>query len=177
MPCNSISAVTRVCGTSNIPGTEKMWMVAFKDLAPVSGDAVYVLSGTSSMVTQIGATGTYVEIAALRDTAGFDSEFTKDVTRGVAFATNTISFKLGDLTVEHQEFVETILNQPVSVLLKLRNGKYYVMGLTGQLEVSAIQATSGRTSADELSYTITLNEIVGITPYIVDPSIIATITA
>jgi len=177
MACNSLIAVSRLCGTSIIPGSEKLWMLAFKDTYAISGTDVYTIGTASNMVNAIGVTGSinFVEIGYLRDSAGFDSEGTIDPARGVAFSTNTLSFKLGDLTVENQQFLESVLTQPVVAILKLRTGKYYALGLTGQLQMSAFTATSGRAAADEVSYQLTFNEITGLTPYVVDPTIIASL--
>ncbi len=177
MACQSITGITRLCGTSVVPGTEKLWMVAFKDLYEISGTDVYTLGASSSLVNAIGLTGSikYVEIATLRDSTGFDSEGTMDPTKGVNFVTNTLTLKLADLTVENRAFVENTMAQPVSALLKLRTGRYYVLGLGGQLEMTGLQATSGKSSGDEVSYTITFNEIAGLTPYQVDPTVITTI--
>lgn len=174
MACNSLIAVSRLCGTSIIPGSEKLWMVAYKDAYAISGTDVYTVATASNMVNAIGLTGSinFVEIGYLRDSAGFDSEGTIDPARGVAFSTNTLSFKLGDLTVENQKFLDSVMTQPVMALLKLRTGKYYALGLSGQLQMSAFQATSGRSAEDEVAYTLTFNEITGLTPYMVDPTIV-----
>ena len=178
MSCNSISAISRLCGSGIVPGSEKLWMIAHKDLSLVNSLDVYTVGTSSNLVTAIGATGAtqYVEIGFLRDSAGFDAEGTVDPTRGVAFSTNTLSFKLGDLTVDNQLFLQNAMTQPVSALVKLRTGKYYVLGLNGQFQMSAFTVTSGRAPADEVSYTITFNEVDGIVPRQVDPTIIANIT-
>lgn len=170
MACSSLTAITRVCGTSVVPGSEKLWMVAFKDLYPISGTNVYEVTG--SLVSDIGLTGSvkFVEIGYLRDSAGFDSEGTIDPTKGVAFSTNTLTFKLGDLSIDNQSFLETVMLQPVAAIIKLRTGRYYVQGLGGQLQLSAFQATSGKSSSDEISYTLTFNEIDGIVPRQLDPT-------
>lgn len=174
MACNSLSAITRVCGTSIVPGSEKLWMIAHKDLYTISGTDVYTVGTASNLVNNIGVTASasYVEIGYLRDSAGFDSEGTIDPTKGVAFSTNTLTFKLGDLTVDNQLFLESVMTQPVSAILKLRTGRYYVLGLKGLLQMTAFQATSGKSSGDEVSYTLTFNEIDGIVPRQLDPSII-----
>jgi len=180
MACNSITAISRVCGTSLIPGSEKLWMIAHKDLYAISGTDVYTVgaTGSNTWVTAIGITasvGTYKNIGYLRDTASFTGEGTLDPARGVAFSTNTLTFKLGDLSLENQTFLETVLTQPVSAILKLRTGKYYVLGLGGLFQLSAFTVTSGAGPADEVSYTLTFNEIDGIVPRQVNPSLISTI--
>lgn len=179
MACSSITAISKLCGTSVTPGSESLWMVAYKDLYKISGDQTYTVGTSSNLVTAIGLTNStkYVSIGFLRDSAGFDSEGTIDPARGVAFSTNTLSFKLGDLTVENQLFLQNVMTQPVSAILKLRTGKYYVLGLKGQLEMTGFQATSGKTSADEVSFSLTFNEIDGIVPLQVDPTLITTITS
>lgn len=181
MACNSIIAINRVCGTSLIPGSEKLWMIAHKDLYAISGDDVYQVSATGSntWVTSIGVTASksYVNVGYLRDTASFTGEGTIDPARGVAFSTNTLTFKLGDLSLENQSFLETVLTQPVSAILKLRTGKYYVLGLNGLFQLSAFSVVTGAGPADEVSYTLTFNEIDGIVPRQVNPALISSITS
>lgn len=181
MACNSISAISRVCGTSLIPGSEKLWMIAHKDLNVVSGTDTYTVgaTGSNTWITQIGldAGKTFVEIGYLRDTASFTGEGTIDPARGVAFSTNTLTFKLGDVSLENQTFLETVLTQPVAAILKLRTGKYYALGLNGLFQLSAFSVVSGAGAADEVSYTLTFNEIDGIVPRQVNPAIISTIVA
>lgn len=173
MSCNSISAITKLCGASVVPGSEKLWLIAYKDLIEIgTSGKVYNVGTSSNLVDNINCTQSYAEIGFLRDSAGFDSEGTIDPLRGVAFSTNTLSFKLGDLSVENQLFLANVMTQPVSALIKLRTGKYYVLGLAGQLQMSAFTATSGRGPGDEVSYTITFNEIDGIVPRQVDPTIV-----
>lgn len=178
MACSSISSVSRLCGTSLVPGSEKLWMVAHKDLYNISGTDTYIVGTSSNLVTDIGLTGSikYQEIGYLRDSAGFDSNGTIDPTKGVAFSTNTLTFKLGDLSVENQLFLESVMTQPVSAILKLRTGKYYVLGLAGLFQLSGFQATSGKSANDEVSYTLTFNEIDGLVPRQVSPTLILTIT-
>lgn len=180
MSCNSITAITRLCGSAIVPGSEKLWLIAYKDLSyvgPTGSQEVFTVGTSSNLVDNIGVgTHSYAEIGFLRDSAGFDSEGTVDPTRGVAFSTNTLSFKLGDLSVDNQLFLQNVMAQPVSALVKLRTGRYYVLGLKGQLQMSAFTATSGRAPGDEVSYTLTFNEVDGIVPRQVDPTIIASLT-
>jgi len=177
MACNSITAISRVCGTSLIPGSEKLWMVAFKDTIALSGTDIYTVgvTGSGTWVTGIGlsASKKFVDVGFLRDTASFTGEGTVDPARGVAFSTNTLTFKLGDLSVENQAFLETVLTQPVAAILKLRTGKYYALGLGGLFQLSAFTVLSGAAAADEVSYSLTFNEVDGIVPRMVNPSIIA----
>ncbi len=179
MACSSVVGITRLCGTSLVPGSEKLWLVAHKDLYAVSGTDVYISSTASNLVTSIGVTSSasYVEIGYLRDSAGFDSEGTVDPTKGVAFSTNTLVFKLGDVSVENKVFLDSIMTQPVSAILKLRSGKYFALGLGGLFQLTAFQATSGKSSGDEVSYTLTFNEIDSSTPRQVDPTLISSITS
>lgn len=181
MACNSITAITRVCGISLIPGSEKLWLIAHKDLNTVSGTDVYTVgaTGSNTWITQIGldAGKTFVEIGYLRDTASFNGEGTIDIPRGVAFSTNTLTFKLGDVSLDNQTFLETVLTQPVAAILKLRGGKYFALGLGGLFQLSGFSVTSGAGPADEVSYTLTFNEIDGIVPRQINPAIISTLIA
>jgi hypothetical protein len=157
-------------------------MIAHKDLNAIAGSTdAYTVSATGSntWITAIGLDSgkKFVELGYLRDTASFTAEGTVDPTRGVAFSTNTLVFKLGDLSLENQTFLESVLTQPVAAIIKLRNGKYYALGLPGLFQLSAFTATSGAGAADEVSYSLTFNEIDGILPRQVDPSIISTLIA
>lgn len=179
MACSSIVSVAKICGSGIIPGTEKLWLVAHKDTYKLSGDNIYIVGTSSNLVTSIGLTGSikYQEIGILRDSTGFESDGTVDASKGVAFATNILTLKLGDLSVANQLFLENVMAQPVSAILKLRTGRYYVLGLTGLLQMNSFKATSGKATADELTYTITFNEVSETIPRQVDPTLIPSITA
>ena len=179
MACSTLQAITRLCPVSVRPGISKMWMIAFKDLYVISGTDVYTVGTSSNLVNAIGVTGSnkFVEIAALRDSNGFDSAYTIAPEKGVYFSTNTLSFKLSDLTVENKLFVDKVAGQPVAAILKSRTNKYYVLGLGGELEATAIQGTSGRATGDDLGYTLTFNETADGVPNGVDPTLVPTIVA
>jgi len=176
MACNSISAISKVCGVSLIPGSEKLWMIAHQDLAVLSGTDTFTVGATAggTVITGIGlsASKKFVDIGYLRDSASFTAEGTLSPQTGVAFSTNTLTFKLGDLSPENQAFLETVLTQPVAAILKLRTGRYYALGLEGQFQMTAFTVASGAGPADETSYTLTFNEISGIVPRIVEESVV-----
>lgn len=178
MACSSITAITRICGSTNKPGVEKVWMVAYKDLYAISGTDTYTVGTSSYLVTSIGLTGStkFVPIGVLKDSAGFDTAGTLDPTKGTNNVVNTIVLKLSGLSVENRNFVSALTFNPVAILFKGRSGNYYVVGLSGLNELASFTATTGKTSADDLGYTLTLTEA-GDIPYQVDPTLITSIVS
>ena len=178
MACSSISAITRICGSVNKPGVEKIWMVAYKDLYAVSGTDTFTVATSSYYVNAIGLTGSvkFVPVGILKDTTGFDTAGTLDPTKGTNNVVNTVTVKLSGLSVENRNFVSALTFNPVAILFKGRSGNYYVTGLGGLCELASFNATTGKTSADDLGYTLTFNEA-GDIPYQVDPTLISSIVS
>lgn len=181
MACSSLAALPRVCSDGVIGGVEKVWMIAFNDLNPLSGSGITDVysASTNGIVTQIGFDSgkKYVEIGLLKSTSGMNEALTKDNTKGVSFYTQTFTLVLSDLTVENTAFIKSVTNQPVSIIYKTRTGKYFVAGLNGQMEVTTVTGGSGIAEADAIGHTITFAGIsASITPML-DSSLISTYTA
>ena len=182
MACPSLTALPRACGTEGIvAGLEKLYIIAFNDLAPASGDAgdpVYT-TAVNGMVSDIGlaASKTYVEVGLLKSTASVGESGVFNPQNGVNFVNQTVVMVLGGLSVENRSFVEKVMNQPVSILLKSRTGKWYVTGLNGQLELSALEGGTGTAPEDLNGYTLTFTGIeTGLMPQ-VEAALISTIIA
>lgn len=166
MACTSLIGLPTVCGSTGIyGGLEKLYIIAYKDLAPASGDAgtpVYTLS-TGGLVSEIGLVDTkkYVEIGLLKSTSGVKETMTKNAQSGTNFMTQEITLVLSDITAENRVFIESVRYQPVSILVKSRTGKWFVTGLNGQLELSALEGGTGTVETDLTGYTLTFQGIDG----------------
>ena len=181
MACPSITALPRTCGTEGIyGGLEKLYIIAYKDLAPASGVAgtpIYVL--TSGMVSDIGLvdTKTFVEVGLLKSTSGIKETLTKNFQSGTNFFTQESTLILSDITTENRAFINSVRYQPVSILVKTRTGKWFVTGLNGQLELSAAEGGTGTAETDLTGYTLTFQGIDGNMIPQVEESLIADIVA
>lgn len=163
MACSSLIALPRACGTGVVAGLEKLYMIAYNDLATADGatnENTYTTS-TGGIVNDIGLDSgkKFVEIGLLKSTAGLAEALTKDTTKGTSFLTQTFTLVLGDLTVENKAWIESVMNQPVAILIKSRTGKFFVTGLNGQFELSALAGGTGTADADLIGYTLTFSGI------------------
>lgn len=174
MACLSIAALVKECGAEgSVGGSDKVYMVAHNDLAVVSGTSVY--SMVNDEVTEIGLDSgkTFVEIALLKSTSGLNIEFTKNDQTASNYFTHTFTLVLGGMTKANYQFVESVRFQPVVVLLKTRTNKWFVVGLNGQLELSALTGGSGVAEGDLNGYTLTFSGIDGKQPLHVNDLIVA----
>jgi hypothetical protein len=175
MACTSITALARNCGEGIVAGLEKLYMVAFKDLVPVSGSTEVYSTATNGVVNEIGLdTGkSFVEIGLLKSTAGLEEKLTKDNSKGIAFLDQTFTLVLGDLSTENREWIESVMMQPVAVLIKSRTGKFYTSGLNGQFELSELTGGTGSKEDDQIGYTLTFKGISTKLIPQVEPSIVS----
>jgi hypothetical protein len=176
MACNSIVALPRDCSEGVLGGIQKFWIIAHKDLEPVSGTDVYTVD-TDGYVDDIGVVSgkTYVTIGLLKSTAGASTEMTKNDQTGVNFFTNSITLVVSDITKENLDFVKTVRNQPVSIIMKTRTDKYVVYGLNGQLEISAMTGGTGVAEPDLTGFSMTFSGIERQPALLVDPTLVPSI--
>jgi hypothetical protein len=179
MACSSLVALPRACADGVLAGVEKVYMIAFNDLDVIAGTQEVYSATTAGIVNQIGLDSgkKYVEIGLLKSTSGLQEALTKDTTKGTSFFTQTFTLVLGDLTIENQTFIKDVTNQPVSVIYKSRTGKYFVVGLNGQLEIATIEGGTGTAEADLIGHTLTFNGISTSVAPLMDSSILAGLIA
>ena len=155
MACVSITALPRACGSEGIvAGLEKMYMISYSDYA----SHTLATNGIVSAMT-LDADKTFVEIGLLRSSSGLNETLTKNLENGQSFLTQTMTLVLADLTVENKNWIESIMNQPVAVLIKTRTGKYFAAGLSGQFELSGLEGGTGLKEGDLMGYTLTFSGI------------------
>lgn len=157
--CGSVSTLPISCPDGIMGGLEKVWMIAYKDLAPISTATteVYSASSVNGVVTQVGlATGkTYVEIGLLKSTSGLVEKGQIDDTKGYNFTTQTFTLVLRDITIDNRLFINNVKLQPVSIIYRTRTGKYQIIGLNGQLKVSTYEGGTGVAETDLVGHTLT----------------------
>lgn len=177
MACSSIVALPRVCGAEGVvAGLEELYMIAHTDLATVSGTTNHT-TASNGVVNDIGLDSAkkYVQIGLLKSTAGLNEALTKNAQTGTAFLTQTFTLVLSNLSTENKQFIESVMNQPVSILIKSRTGKWFVAGLNGQFELSALEGGTGIAEGDLIGYTLTFTGLSTKMIPQVDESIITTL--
>lgn len=177
MACASLTALPRACGTEGIvAGLEKLYMISFSDLTIGDDGKTYTIA-ENGMVSDISVTVAklFTEVGLLKSTAGLNEALTKNAQNGTAFFTQTFTLVLSDLTVENKKFVESVLNQPVAILIRTRTGKYFTTGLNGQFELATLEGGTGIAEGDLTGYTLTFTGIdTKLVPQ-VDPTIVASL--
>lgn len=161
MACASIVKLPNACGGDFLmAGSETLYMVAYKDTIPAGTASTDRYVATNGIITAIGLTAgvKYVEIGTAKNTAGFTEELTKN-DNGTGFITQTVSATILDITPANITFVESVANQPVSVIIKLNTGKFVALGLNGKLELSALSGGGGVASGDTIGYALTFTGI------------------
>jgi len=161
MACSSLTSLPRACGEGVVGGLEKLYMIAFQDLAPVSGSTEVYSVSTDGIVNEVGLQSgkTFVEVGLLKSTAGLKEALTKNNQTGTSFLTQTFTLVLSNITTTNRTWVESVMDQPVAVLVKSRTGKFFVAGLNGQFELSALESGTGTAEGDLMGYSLTFSGI------------------
>ncbi|MFT3912237.1 MAG: hypothetical protein QM737_22610 [Ferruginibacter sp.] len=139
-------------------------MIAAKDLAPTTGtagDPTYTFA-TNGTVNAIGLAvdASFVEIGLLKQSAGLKETMTKDDTKGLLYFNQEFSMTVAGISTENRTFVETVLRQPVVVLMKGMSetvAKYFIAGLNEQLTLTALESGTGVSKDDTAGYKLTFS--------------------
>jgi hypothetical protein len=178
---NSLVAVAQTCGQNNVAGVEKLYMIAYSDLAAAAGAVAgeVFTKATNGMVNAIGLDSgkKFVEIGTLKDGVGFVSNGTIDVAKGLSYDVPTLNVNLGDLSIDFEKFVKDVTLRPVVAMIKSRTGKWFIAGLNGQFWLSQRSASVGAALGDDYGYKLTFEgvELDGVTQ--VDPTIVSGLIA
>jgi len=157
MPCSSLVALARACGAEGIAGgIEKLYAISYNDLNPAPGLYPFTLSvGGLVNTIALDATKKFTEISILKNTVKIEEVLTKDLTKGSSFYTvNLTGLTLSGLSIENQAFVKSVADQPVAILVKTRNTKWFVLGLNGELELNSAMGDFGTAEGDLQGYVI-----------------------
>ncbi|RZK46004.1 MAG: hypothetical protein EOO97_00065 [Pedobacter sp.] len=180
MSCISIAARPLACGAEgNMGGLQpKLYMISHQDLGTVSGTTTYTTS-SAGMVNAIGldASKKYVEVGLLKNTASMAETMTKNQQTASLYFTQTLTMVLGGLSIENRTFIDSVKNQPVSVLIQTRSGSWYVAGLNGLFELATVEGGTGTAEGDLNGYNLTFTGVDTDMMKLVDPTIVAGLIA
>jgi hypothetical protein len=178
MPFTSLTALPIVYPfEARAGGLIKAYLIAYSDTAPDATGQIATV--TSGLVTAVSlATGKLFQgVGFTRGSSMADETFTSDFAKGTGFYKSTFKMFLSGLTVANQQYIQQLQMRPVAVIIQTLEGNFYLLGGDGRFQLLSYSATSGTAEADGPGYTLSF-EGSGISPMLmVDPSIIATITA
>jgi len=175
MSCSSLTALPRECNEGVIAGLERVYMIAFKDLQKITGSEEVFSADTTGTVVQINTSNGFVEIGLLKSTSGLEEKLTKDPAKGTCYFTQTFKLVLGDLTSANQNFIASVVNQPVAVIYKTRTGLFFVVGLNGQFEVTSVTGGTGVAESDMIGYQVDFAGISKTTAPLVSSALVTTL--
>lgn len=178
MACASVQAYSKQCGKGISGGVQKLWIVAYSDLAPISGSTeVYALASGSTMVSNISlASGkTFSSVGILKESVSYKGSAKKDSTTNSFDNTTEITLSISNISTTAQAFVDNLFEQPISLLIKLRSGKYIVCGLNGLTELESAEESTGTKNADFNGYTLKFSGSESGMTLVVDPTLILSI--
>ena len=144
MACSSLTALARACGSeANIGGSEKLYMIAHKDLDVVTGSTYY--SVTNGMVTDIqpADTKSFVEMGQLKATTGINWEYVNNPSTASFYYNNTLTTVLAGINATNHSWIDNTRGQAVVAMVKTKTGKFVILGLDGDLELATDTGGTG----------------------------------
>lgn len=176
MACPSLTALPRECGAAGVlGGLDLVYAMAWNDAQNIGvTDLIYAVTPTGT-VSDIGVkTGkNFVKIDQLPGVAGMNEVLTADRTKGQAYFTQTVTLVNADLSTANRKWITDTMTQPIIVIGRTRNKKYFVAGLDGQLLMNTADGGTGIADADLNGHTITYTGTEAEPMRLVDSAIIA----
>lgn len=176
--CGSVVAYTKQCGRGISGGVGKMWIISANDLGVISGSTeAYAFASGSTVVSNIAlATGkTFVSVGLLKESVSFKGTAKRDSSTGSFENQTETSITISSISDVAKTFIDSLLQAPVAILMKLRSGTYVVTGLNGFTELTDIDEASGTKNGDMNGYILKFSGVQESLTSTVDPSLIATI--
>ncbi len=173
MACNPILTYTTACNKATVAGVSQLFLIAYNDLAPVSGSTEVYSLAVNEMVDNIGlGTGStkFVKIGILPKAVAIKNGYTYDQSKGIADYSEELTLPVTNVSTESRKLLKTVASQPVVAIVKFVSGVYVALGLNGQMHVTAAE---GAVSGTDNGYSITFTGIADDFSPIVDPTIIS----
>lgn len=147
MACSSILAYTKTACGAVKAGINKTYVIAYKDLVPVSGSTEPYTVSVGGVVNAIGLSGStkFVKIEGTKNSSAF-KETTAVADNGVSTITQEKTIAIDSLGAVNKTFTESLMGQPVVLIDQLKSGVYIVAGLDGQMILSGSEGTADSTN-------------------------------
>lgn len=143
MACISLTSFIADCGSYAQNGLEnKTYMIAYKDLATVSGSTEVYGTSVGGVVNVISPSGStkFVKVDGSVNSSSFTDEMTRNDNGSYNF-TQGFSIALDSFSAANSNFTKGLIGQPVVVLTKLKSKKWAALGLDGSLYLATASLT------------------------------------
>lgn len=174
MACNSLEAFLPQCGAVKA-GIKDNFIIAFDDLAPLSGSTEAYSTSVNGIVNAIGLDSgkKFVKIKNTKGTGAFtDTSATAE--NGVETITHEYTLSIDSFSAENKKFTESLSGREVVLLTKLKSGKYAALGLDGGFYLTgSVMTVNGTDNSRALTFS---GEALNLVPE-VDATLIASLTA
>jgi len=175
--CKSLVALARECGRNAKVGiSADVYFSAYDDLLTIEGTTEKYTETIAGLVDEIGVDPLkkFVKVGTVLNQGGINEDFTGndngsfDIVKQLAISLTN----LGSLSTK--TFVESLIGQPVTALVKLATGTWVALGLNGQFQ---LRTSAGIVDPSNNGRVVTLAGSDSVLVQPVDPLIIPTIIA
>jgi len=148
MSCDLANGRLEVCKTA-VGGIDAVYFVNFGDITGIT----YV-STEDTIASVAGVTNLYK--FELKGTNSFDQVLTSSRENGTTFAEQTLTFTLKNQDIATHKIAKLLAYGRPHVVVKSRNGNFFLAGLEHGLEVTTSNVSNGTAMGDLNGYTFTM---------------------
>ena len=149
MACTqTLTGILRDC-TPSMGGVVKAWVENF--------DEVVVKKDEEGRITSIG--GEFKPYELRRETGALTSTITTDPKTHTRFVTSEVTRVFAHMDNTKRDESEKLMAGDLAVILQDANGKYWYLGATNPVNVSAGTGQTGTAAGDSNNYTLTLQDV------------------
>jgi len=176
MACNPLIEISKSCGKENAAGLrDDVYLISYDSLSNITGSTEVFSTSETGLISAINAgANKFVKVGSVKNSNGLTENFTMN-DNGSFDIVKELTFSLSNVgSVSNKQGIEALIGNPVSVIVKMRNGQHLALGLNGQLQLSGI---TGEVNSGANGRTVTLNGSDTELIQVVDPTIVAALLA
>lgn len=162
MSCQSVANYSKQCGRGISGGVSKLYVVGYGDLKVISGSTdVFAYASGTTIVNSINFPSgkTFAECGILKESVSFKGTAKRDSSNGSFSNETEVQVTISNISETAKQYVESLFQQPVALLIKLRSGNWIVNGLNGFTELTQAAEASGTKNADANGYVLTFSGV------------------
>lgn len=149
MSCDLANGRLEVCKTA-VGGIDAIYFVNFGDITGITYDAT-----DEDLITAVAGVSTLYKFE-LKGTNSFDQVINSSRENGTTFAEQTLTFTLKNQNVATHKIAKVLAYGRPQVVVKSRNGSYFLAGLEHGMEVTTSNVSNGTAMGDLNGYTFTM---------------------
>jgi hypothetical protein len=149
MACNLTAGIPLAC-RDNTGGVGNVWITDFANITSIT-------SSTGDTITSISGTGTFYEFQLIRTSSQMTETVNASLENGTIFYTQELVLYFAKLEQAKRNILKTLgQSQRLAVVMSDNNGKYFLLGQTYGMYVSAGSNVTGKALGDANGYNLTL---------------------